>query len=217
MKIRNLLISIFLFFCIFYMFFSYAAAADSFPHENILITDIREKSAALKSISSTFTQTKKLSLFKQPIVFHGNLALTRPDKLRWEFTDPVPSVLIFNGNKGLRCTKGNKPAPFDLQSDPIMQMVAEQLWIWLEGDYAKLQKDYLVKQTGESTLQITPLLKQTEVFIKSITIIFDEISRQPTSVTIAEPAGDKTVIEFNEHQLDPILPEKLFIQCYGRD
>jgi outer membrane lipoprotein-sorting protein len=116
----------------------------------------------------------------------------------------------------MRCTEGHAPVNFDLQSDPIMQMVAEQLWLWLEGDYARLQKDYIVAQTGESTLKITPLAEHTSTIIESVTLIFDETSRQPGSVTIAEPSGDVTVIEFTDHSLDPTLPEELFTQCYGQ-
>lgn len=203
-----------------YLFFIQVAcvSASDNPHtKNKLITEIRDKSSALKSLSSDFTQTKKLSLFKQPIIFQGKLALTRPDKLRWEFTDPLPSVLIFNGNSGMRCTEGHAPATFNLQSDPVMQMVAEQLWIWLEGDYTKLEKDYLIAQTGISTLRITPLAEQTATIIEAITLIFDETSRQPNSVTIAEPAGDITIIDFSEHDLEPLLPDELFTQCYGSE
>lgn len=182
-----------------------------------LIHDIKDKSAALRGLTCDFTQTRTLALFNKPIVFHGNLALIRPDRLRWEFTSPVPSVLILNGDSGMRCNDKMEPIRFDLAKDPIMRMVAEQLWTWLNGDYSKLGNDYTINISGESAIIVTPVNKETSTIIKDISIVFNKKNRQPESVTIREPGGDETSIAFSAYRLSPSIPDSTFTICFPRD
>jgi outer membrane lipoprotein-sorting protein len=178
-----------------------------------LLTDIQQKSNQFQSLSCKFTQERHLSLFNHPVVFHGILAIIRPDRLRWEFVDPVPSVLVFNGNAGMRCTDNTPPAHFDLASDPIMRMVAEQLWTWLNGNYKKLEDTYVVTLQAPSSLLMTPKDPGVAGFIQSIAITFNSRNRQPDLVEITEPGGDKTRIRFDAFALNTPLPASTFSQC----
>lgn len=109
-----------------------------------------------------FTQEKQLAMFDAPVKFRGRLAMEPPDRLRWEFTSPIPSALIFNGSSGLRCSDGAEPAHFSLKDDPVMKVVAEQLWLWLGGDYSSLENRYLLEKKGEASLLVTPLQKRMQ-------------------------------------------------------
>ena len=182
-----------------------------------LLLDIQTKSNQFESLTCKFTQERRLSLFNQPVLFHGTLAIIRPDHLRWEFIDPVPSVLIFSGNMGLRCTDNTPPVHFDLASDPIMRMVAEQLWTWLNGNYKKLEDTYTVSLRAPSSLLITPKDHGVAAFIQSIAITFSTESRQPELVEITEPGGDKTIIRFHGFIFNTQLPAATFTQCSSHE
>ena len=182
-----------------------------------LLLDIQTKSNQFESLTCKFTQERRLSLFNQPVLFHGTLAIIRPDHLRWEFIDPVPSVLIFSGNMGLRCTDNTPPVHFDLASDPIMRMVAEQLWTWLNGNYKKLEDTYTVSLRAPSSLLITPKDHGFAAFIQSIAITFSTESRQPELVEITEPGGDKTIIRFHGFIFNTQLPAATFTQCSSHE
>lgn len=178
-----------------------------------LLLDIQNKSEEITSLRCDFTQTKILSLFNKPIVFQGQLSLIRPDKLRWEFTSPIPSVLIFNGENGIRCTDNKAATTFSLTSDPVMRMVATQLWTWLNGDYTQLKDDYLIEKTNVSSITITPKKETTAQYIEAITITFEETTKQVMKVSISEPGGDITHIVFTNYLLNPKLPESTFSHC----
>ncbi len=182
-----------------------------------MLLDITQKSVETAAITCDFKQVRTLALFNKPIVFHGKLALIRPNKLRWEFTTPVPSILIFNDDKGLRCNENSEPTTFDLASDPVMRMVAEQLWTWLAGDYSKLKADYTLEKSGESSILVTPLDSQTANIIQNISIDFDENNMQPQSVLVREPGGDETSITFSAYKLNPVIPQSTFTHCFLRD
>ncbi len=177
------------------------------------LDEVQSASDKITSFSSSFTQERHLALFAKPVIFHGKLTIVRPDKLRWEFIDPVPSVIIFNGDKGIRCNEHNSQNSFDLGSDPVMKSVAEQLWLWLGGDYAKLNKRFLIKMKGNHTLIITPKEQAVSEYIAAVTIKFNEITNRPERVEIVEPGGDLTRIIFHSYVVNMDVPEALFSRC----
>lgn len=193
-----------------------SAQTGKIERQEKLIEEIQEKSSRISTLTAEFTQVRTLSLFANPISFKGKIAIERPDKLRWEFTSPLPSVLIFNENKGLRCVPDSAPVAFDLKNDPIMRLVAEQLWVWLKGDYQALEKEYDITLADESALQLTPA-GSTRDFIERITINFNAENRQPQKVRIEEPQGDMTTITFTAYQLNRPLPSALFSSCLDRE
>ncbi len=125
----------------------------------------------------------------------------------------MSSILILDGETGLRCTEQEKPVPFDLASDPIMRGVAEQLWLWLGGDYVKLKNLYHLQVTDENTLVVSPKDNSVSDYISSVAITFDGTTRQPSTVEIVEPGGDLTRIIFRSYSLNPSLPDSLFKKC----
>lgn len=177
-----------------------------------LLAEIRQAAAPVKAFRSRFIQERRLSLFAEPVIFHGSLTVVRPDKLRWEFVSPVPSALIFNGRSGMRCTDQAPPSRFDLDSDPIMRTVAEQLWLWLGGDYGTLGDSYQVRAEGNSLL-IRPQDEKTREYVEQITITFEPRSMQPQRVVIDEPGGDATELRFLDNQQGGEIDPTLFTQC----
>lgn len=174
---------------------------------------LQSASDQVSSFSSDFVQEKHLSLFAQPVNFTGRLVIVRPDRLRWQFYSPIPSVLLFNGNNGTRCNDQQQPEHFQLSSDPIMKTVAEQLWLWLGGDYNRLNTLYILQKKGDATLVILPKDSATAEYISSVSISFDSTSLQPQQVEITEPGGDLTRIIFGTTTLNTALSENLFSQC----
>ncbi|PHR30229.1 MAG: cell envelope biogenesis protein LolA [Desulfotalea sp.] len=174
---------------------------------------LEDTAAKIDSFRAVFIQEKELSLFAETIVFHGELVVVRPDRLRWEFTDPVPSILVLNGDKGLRCSDQAAPVNFDLNSDPVMRIVAEQLWLWLGGDYSKLGEAFFLQKKGADSLIITPKNPSMAEYIQTVTITFDQTTMQPARVEILEPGGDLTRLLFSDYTFNIDFPEQLFTRC----
>jgi outer membrane lipoprotein-sorting protein len=204
--------------CLLQIGLPFTAAGATGPEELAsLLEEVEAAAAEVRSLSCGFTQEKRLALFARPIIFHGTLDLVRPDRLRWEFTSPVPSVLIFKGESGLRCNDRAEPVRFDLKKDPVMQIVARQLWLWLGADYTRLAEEYHLRLAGPDTLVLAPRDLKIAEFVSSITISFAPDSRQPQLVEIAEPGGDLTRISFHGYRFDAAHEEALFEQCGGRE
>ncbi len=179
----------------------------------LFLEKIQKNSDQVHSFSAEFTQEKLLALFARPVYFKGKLYIVRPDRLRWEFISPVPSALIFRGEEGLKCGNGAPPHHFSLSEDPVMKVVAGQLWLWLGGDYMKMADLFTLEKTGVATLLVTPVDKNIAGFINSVTIVFGEKTMQPRRVEIVETGGDRTRIVFHATVINGRLDEKLFSQC----
>jgi len=196
---------------------SVQAAADAQVQENgsvlEFLTAIQEKAAGVTSFSCSFQQTRHMAMFAKPVKFSGRLVVAKPDKLRWEFLVPIPSALLFNGNAGLRCNDQAPPVSFDLQSDPVMHVVAQQLWLWLRADYAHLQEQYRLRLVGPETLEVTPLDSGMAKYIGKVELLFDLTTGHPRQVTITEPGGDRTEIVFASYILNSQLSQAIFTAC----
>ena len=142
------------------------------------------------------------------------MELVRPGKLRWENIEPIPSVLIFAGEKGLRCNDDAEPVHFELEKDPIMKMVAEQIWTWVDGDYARLQNKYDISLSQERMITLVPRSGEFADIITSVTINFDDHSLQPQTIHIKEVEGDTTTIRFSGYRLNEPVEDNLFTTCY---
>ena len=207
-----------LFVVLFCVGFSQAAEKDKKAHDDVRQFMVQLESAADKidSFRSDFVQEKELSLFAETMVFHGKLVVVRPDRLRWEFTDPVPSVFILNGDKGLRCSGEVTPVEFNLNSDPIMRSVAEQLWLWLGGDYSRLSDSFVLQKKDAASLLIFPKDSAVSEVIETVTIIFDLSTLQPQQVEIREPGGDLTRLHFSNYAFNIGSSDQLFTRCLAQ-
>ncbi|PXF54481.1 MAG: outer membrane lipoprotein carrier protein LolA [Deltaproteobacteria bacterium] len=177
------------------------------------IHDVEAKAATVKTLTCTLKQERHLAIFARPVIFQGRMALEKPDKLRWEFTSPIASVLIFNGTKGLKCSGNSEPQRFNLATDPIMQMVSKQIWTWVNGSYATLQEQYRMVFEPGPCLVLTANDPKMARAISSVKISFNPDSLQPTTVRIQEPGGDHTVISFSDFILNQPLNQSLFTRC----
>jgi len=178
------------------------------------IHDVEARAATVKTLTCILKQERHLAIFARPVIFQGRMALEKPDKLRWEFTSPIASVLIFNGAKGLKCSGNSEPQRFNLATDPVMQMVSKQIWTWVNGSYATLQEQYgMVLLEPGPCLVLTANDPKIARAISSVKISFNPDSLQPTTVRIQEPGGDYTVISFSDFILNQPLDQSLFTRC----
>jgi outer membrane lipoprotein-sorting protein len=174
---------------------------------------VESRAAGIASFSCDFRQERNLALFARPVVFSGRLFLVRPDRLRWEFTAPIPSLLILDGNTGRRCGEGSPAGEFDLDRDPVMRLVAEQLRTWTGGDYRRLQDDFVLTLEPGPALLLKPRQAGLGSILNRIVVAFDPDTLQPRRVEIVEEGGDSTVIGFSAYRLNPELPPELFNEC----
>jgi len=214
---KSLMINLFLIFSLSTILFLYSSipvlSQEPGGSLDMLLQNIQTKSSSIQVFSCKFKQTRHLSIFSKPIIFNGILTLSKPAKLRWEVVDPIPSVILLNETKGVRCSAHNKQFSFDLNSGPKMYSVYKQFFQWLSGSIDSLHKFYEVKQLADFRIALIPLDENFSDLIKSIEIEFEPVSFQPSLVIIRESQDDYTEIAFSDYNLSPNLTESVFTKC----
>jgi outer membrane lipoprotein-sorting protein len=201
------------FFCLTALGRASAVWAGSEAALGDFLQKVEKRTASINSFSCNFTQVKHLAIFPRPVKFSGRLSLVRPDKLRWQFLQPLPSVIVLNGNQGLKCEGEGPVRKFSLDRDPVMRLVAEQLWAWTSGSYRELRDDFDFSLLPGPVLVFSPVRKDTASFISKIKVAFDPDFLQPLEVEISEPGDDRTVIYFSDYQRNLDLNDELFTKC----
>jgi outer membrane lipoprotein carrier protein len=194
----------------------FTAAAAAAPALEDFLARVERNAAAISSFSCDFIQVRYLTIFPEPVQFSGRLALAKPDRLRWEFVAPLPSVLVLNGKQGLTCSEGGPVREFSLDADPVMRLVATQLWAWTSGSYRDLLDDFAFELLPGPVLVFTPRTDGAASFIGTIRVVFDPDFLQPRQVEIVEPGGDRTVITFSGYQRNLDFPATFFTECGSR-
>jgi outer membrane lipoprotein-sorting protein len=192
---------------------SFCLAAETTPLDRLL-SDIQKRVDTTQTVQCTFEQERNLSIFSQPILFTGKMELSRPDKLRWENLTPIPSVLIFAGDKGIRCNDDALPVHFELEKDPMMKMIAEQIWTWVNGNYAQMSNKYNITLSDAHEIELVPQSGELISTITSVKVSFDSQSLQPETIHIQETEGDSTTIRFVDYRLNQSVDDTLFSACY---
>jgi outer membrane lipoprotein-sorting protein len=174
---------------------------------------IEKTAGEVKSLTSDFVQEKHLNMFKSVIVSKGRFNFSKPDKLRWELTSPVSSGFVLSGNKGRRWhERTGRSENFDINQEPVMKLVSDQLFAWARADFTKLQREYRISVLSESpvSLRLEPLSPATAGFLDHLLITFSSDNRYVRSVEVHEKDRDFTRIRFINTTVNKPLQPDLF-------
>jgi outer membrane lipoprotein-sorting protein len=168
--------------------------------------------AEVDSLASDFSQEKYLSVFQDVLPAKGRFYYRKPDKLRWEMTEPVVSGFVLDGDKGRRWQEaGSRGERFDIAREPVMKIVADQLLAWTRADFDGLRRDYRISLTGEKPVQLRLDPKGAAAgFLDHLAITFATDGRHVQQVEVHEKGGDYTRITFHDTVVNGPLADDLF-------
>jgi outer membrane lipoprotein-sorting protein len=176
-----------------------------------VLARLARNAAGIQTLQARIVQEKRLEMFQDTVTSRGRFAYRRPDRLRWELTEPVATGFVVAGSSGRRWHGlTGRTEPFELERDPMMKVVAGQLLGWARADFGAMQREFRIAVASELpiTLQLEPLAAGT--FVARVTMVFAKSGDHVESVTIEEKGGDRTVIRFTDVQVNQPLPDGLF-------
>lgn len=180
------------------------------PQDEVLAR-LARGAAGIETLQGRVMQEKRLEMFKDTVSSRGRFAYRRPDRLRWELTEPVVTGFVLNGSSGRRWHGlTGKTEAFTLESDPMMRLLAGQILASVRADFSPLQKEYRINVVSESpvTLLLEPLTPNA--FVERVTVTFSKKSEHVESVTVREQGGDQTTLSFTEVEVNRPLPDGTF-------
>src|SRR4030095_14258546 len=170
-----------------------------------------EATASTESIQSDFSQEKTLSMLSEKISSKGKFWYQKKDMLRMEYIQPYPYLIILNGGK-IFMKDGQNENKISTGSNRVFQQVNRLMMDCVSGkmlDNADFQ--YRVfENNGGWLIELKPLVKNLKRLYKNINIVIDKRDYSAKTIEMVELSGDKTVIRFQNKDLNAQIPDSVF-------
>jgi outer membrane lipoprotein-sorting protein len=184
--------------------------ADSRPEDIYLrIASARSK---IRTLRGPFTQTRRIGLLVSEVRSTGDLALTRPDRLRWRLFPP-DDVTFWVGPEGLayRSSHGQGRVP---ASSAGVAGALDDLFTLIGGDMAKLDARWLLRLGHDAAsgieIEATGREASPPAGVRTMTFALTADLTRPTRVVLVEGPHDRTDIQFGDLRInDPIDPAEM--------
>jgi outer membrane lipoprotein-sorting protein len=151
-----------------------------------------------------------MKILVRPLVSEGILLFQGPDSLRWEYTQPIQSILLLHNGKTRRFVQkdGNliEDASASLQS---MQVVVQEITQWLNGRFDD-NPAFAARLEPGRKIVMTPRDESFARLIQRIEIILSHRPAVIKSVMIFENADSYTKLDFSDVILNQKLDDRLF-------
>ncbi len=169
-----------------------------------------DQKVRIESIQADFIQEKHLQILARPILSTGTFAFKAPRSLRWEYNEPVPSLLIMHKGKTKKYFQkdGHFAEDKGMRFD-TMQVVLSEISGWLEGKFEENDMFSVTVNDGR-TILLTPKQKSLSKIISSIELQLGQQNGLLDSVTIYEGPNSYTKMIFKNKELNWIIPLNRF-------
>jgi outer membrane lipoprotein-sorting protein len=170
-----------------------------------------EATASTESIQSDFSQEKTLSMLSEKISSKGKFWYQKKDMLRMEYIQPYPYLIILNGGK-IFMKDGQNENKISTGSNKVFQQVNRLMMDCVSGKMLD-NPDFqyrVFENNGGWLIELKPLVKNLKRLYKNINIVIDKRDYSAKTIEMVELSGDKTVIRFQNKELNAQIPDSVF-------
>nr|WP_321400437.1 outer membrane lipoprotein carrier protein LolA [uncultured Desulfobacter sp.] len=174
------------------------------------MTDIQKAAGSIRSISADFIQEKHMKILVKPLISKGIIRFQSPDKLRFEYREPIQNILIMQAKSVSRYIgKDDAFVRDNAAAMGAMTVVMDEISQWLKGNFSTSVFDATVEETpAPGQIILTPKDKAMTHFIQDIVLVLSEQPGVFKEVVIRENQDSYTRLRFENVQLNqPIAPE----------
>ncbi len=174
---------------------------------------VAAKAAAINSVEASFVQEKHLAMFREVLKSKGKLYFVKPDRLRWELTEPLKTGFAMNGTRARRWREaGGKTESTAADRDPFVRAMSDELLAWAAADFPKLDKQYEITLISDNpaVFRLVPLSAEARKYVQAVEVAFSPEETSVSEVRITEAGGDSTVDRFYNVRTNGALDPSLF-------
>ncbi len=164
----------------------------------------------IKTLQADFIQKKYLKILRTPLVSEGYFKFQAEKNLRWEYSSPIKSILLMNGNDIKRFMyDNNRFIPDQSLSITSLRIVMNEIAFWFSGKF-NVNPDFTAKLYKRKKIVLLPKKKALRQMIKRIELHF---SRKPgliKKVVIYEDRYNYTQLSFKNVLINKQIPVSAF-------
>ena len=180
-----------------------------------LLERMRIEQTSFVSMQASFEQRSKTEMLLEPEVARGVFYYQAPDKVRWEYYEPTPKVVLVDGGQmttWYRDLGRAETLRVGRQSDRILKYLGASSSLETLMEYFALRVQWPESRGDDEPyrLKLTP---RYERVAKHLDVIEVEVDRErfiPTRLHYVEAGGDETDYIFTEIEVDAAIPAERF-------
>lgn len=173
---------------------------------------IREAAESVRSLQADFVQEKHLPILARPLVSKGNFSFRRPGDLRWEYTQPLQSILLMHNQEVRRFSqKDGQWLEATAGNQQSMDIVFQEIANWLNGRFDDSAMFSAALLPGNKIV-LTPKNQGLDQFIQRMELVMADEPGVMQEVVIFEGEKAFTRIRFESPLLNPTLSDRVFKQ-----
>lgn len=166
-----------------------------------ILAQVEAKMGEVRTVQTSFSQEKHLSLFDQKVIIEGRMYIENPGRFAWHASRPVRYALVMNGNDVRQWDEDSgQVQKVPVSRNPVFKMAMGQMRDWFAGRYGALRGEYDVVVVSHTpcVLRFTPKADAiTARALRAVQIALQADLRYLDSVRIEDLNGDSTVIRFS--------------------
>lgn len=177
-----------------------------------MIMKINSAASGMKTMKSSFTQTKKLKMMNKSLVSSGEMYYEQSSKLRWEYLSPYKYLFIINGSK-VTMKNSKKTDVVDVNQNKVFQEIAKIMMNTMTGKCLTDKSSFSTTMYLSDNLWVARLLpqrKEMKQVFSEIWITFDPAKLLPTEVVMKDKNGDTTTIKLSDTVKNATIPSVIF-------
>ena len=170
-----------------------------------------QSTATTESLQADFIQEKTMTMLSEKMVSSGKFCFRKKDRLRMEYLQPYTYLLILNGGK-IYVKDGQKENKISAGSNPVFRQVNRILIDCISGNMLD-NPDFqyrIFENAGSWLIEFKPMAKNLKELYKNINIVLDKKDFTASSIGMYDASGDKTIIRFQNKELNVQIPESVF-------
>lgn len=186
----------------------FAPSAEASTAEQI-VSSIDERYHGVTAIQARFVQTVNSPTYGENVQT-GALQLKRPQKARWEFTEPTQSAMITNGQTMWIYTPEANQV---IVTEDLSAGAGGSGIMVLLTDLSRLDEFFTVEVVAggdaEHALKLVPKEEPLRTQLQDLRLVLDS-TFVLKRVSFADSFGQTTTLEFSEVALNPTLADEQF-------
>ena len=174
------------------------------------LDEMRAAAEKIVSVQGDFIQEKQMPILARPLVSKGYFAYRKPASLRWEYREPLQSVLLLHNGEAHRFVHAD--AGWREDSEAAMQsmdFVLQEIAKWLNGRFDDNPMFNVSLAPGDKIV-MTPKDKEMGRFIQRIELKMADRPGIIKEVVISENADSYTRFTFVDPKINEPLPPAEF-------
>jgi outer membrane lipoprotein-sorting protein len=167
----------------------------------------------IRTLRADFTMITRNPMLKEPVESRGRIYLTKPDSVRWEFSEPEEMAFVIANDEYIGYFPKRKRAErreFHRWSEQVFQ------YFGLGQGSLELAQMYDIRLDEEDgpdntcVLELEPRKRRARKRVESVLLWVDRATLLPTRVRYDSRQGSSREIRFRDMQVNPDLSAALY-------